>query len=121
MKQRKALFIAILLAVCIVVFILSGTGMKKAANKAEQRIRADASSGPIVTDWLPEETFTVVREAKRVNEFNMGHIVIERGDGLWIPVFVIPMREISIGTKVKIAEVKYSRSGIREPNFLIVK
>ncbi|MDP2856266.1 MAG: hypothetical protein Q8N90_04125 [bacterium] len=77
---------------------------------------------PTVTNWLPETTFRVFKEVKRVDGLDMGRAIIRRTeDGILFSVMVVPMREIPVGSEVKISEVNYMHHPGLRINFFVVR
>ncbi len=79
-------------------------------------------SEPIVTNWLSEKTFEVVSSVERVDDLEMGRVIVRRvEDDILFSVMVIPIREISVGSTVKIVEVRYKHHILIQKNFMMVR
>lgn len=79
-------------------------------------------SEPTVTDWLPEETFETVEPVKKVDDLEMGRVIVKRTkDGAQLSAMVIPIRDILVGSTVKIAEVQYMHHFAAQMKFLVVR
>lgn len=78
---------------------------------------------PIVMDWLREDTLVTVGEVKKVDGLEIGRVSIKRSrDGSLFSVLVIPVREIPLGSEVKISEVLYVHNWMAgRKNFFVVK
>jgi hypothetical protein len=77
---------------------------------------------PIITTWLPGETFKVVKPVKKVDELEMGWVIVERiKNGDLYSVMVFPIRDILVGSTVEVVEVRYYHTIMTPHWFLMVR
>lgn len=106
----------------MIMVVLCGALMFATSCMTREDREAAIHVEPIVTDWLPNETFVVVDGVKKVDGFEMGRVIVRRNkDGVPFSAMVIPIREISVGSKVKIARIDYMHHHSMQKNFLLVR
>jgi len=106
----------IVMVVLCSVLIFTTSCMTKEDYEAAIRVE------PIITNWLPNETFVVVDAVKKVDGFEMGRVIVRRNkDGVPFSAMVIPIKEIPVGSEVKIARVDYMHHHSMQKDFLLVR
>ncbi|OHA71228.1 MAG: hypothetical protein A3F15_00950 [Candidatus Wildermuthbacteria bacterium RIFCSPHIGHO2_12_FULL_40_12] len=103
----------------IVLFVVSlaliGCGDTKA-------YKAVIRSEPTITDWNPQDSFEVTEGVTRVDGFEMGRVIVKRAsDGQLFSAMVIPVRNIQIGSVVRIVQIDYMHNPVEERNFLVIR
>ncbi len=105
------------------LFLMIGFGIYfNQTTDKEDRVEMILRSEPIVTNWLPEKTFEVAYPVERVDDLEMGRVILKRTeDGQLFSAMVIPIREIPVGSTVKIVEVRYIHHPLMQKNFMMVR
>jgi len=104
--MKKELAVAVV-ALCVLAIVVGCMTQKEKEDWA----RAE----PKLNDWLPGETIVVVEGTKKVDGLDMGRVIVRRaGDPTLFPLWVIPMREIAVGSEVRAYNIEYvsATSGI---------
>ena len=110
----------VIIVVCLFLTSLSIFSGCKCFPEDSERI---VSENSVVSDYRPEERFTVVSASKQIDGLQMGKVVVKRkSDGICFSALVVPNREITKGTTVELLRVSYKQSSSWAPDsFVVVK
>ena len=103
--------------------IISAFGLVAYEKSLEPSRRDKIRSEFSVTDYQPEKTFVVVDPVTKLDEVDMGWVIVEATESKYeFFAIVTPMREISVGSEVKISWMRHHSSHhfIGSTNFFIV-
>lgn len=97
--------------VCCFSVVLFGCGLSD-----EEREAAKTPPEPTTLNWLPTDTIVTVKEVKAVKGIpKMGYVIVKRNsDQSWFNAAVVPFRQISVGSTVKICKVQWESNSVQK-------